>query len=864
VTLTATNSIAPFQWSATALPSGLTLNASTGAVTGTPNGAGTFGFIIRATGADALFTDQTFSLSVGAVADTLLAQQWHLEDSGVEMAGANVRPAWPTSRGAGVVIGIVDDGVQWTHPDLQANYDVTLSHDYDGHDHDASPRTSGACGATADCRGTSAAGIAAARSDNGVGGSGVAPLAAIAGIRLGENAADADVASAISHQLSGIHVENHSWLRPDDGQTLAAPGPLAEAALTNAIAQGRAGAGRVFVWAAGDGRAVGDNCNFDGYANSRFGIAVGAVDETGRQAPYSESCSALLVSAPSSGAPGVHRGLTTTDLLGSDGNSAGDYTSAFGGTSAAAPVVSGVAALMLARNPALTWRDVQHILVRSGRQVDAADPGWTAGVFPHSERYGFGIVDALAAVTRAGTWTNVAAESAVPPIARAVGTTIPDNDATGVSDSVSVGPEYAGFSIEHVEVEFNATHPHRGDLEVTLISPSGDVSHLGTVRPADAAANFTGWRFRSVRHWGQSPVGTWRLQVADRAAGGTGIWNAWTLRIHGLAPPPPAPVPPSGGGSSGGGGGGGSAPAPPAADPAPSGLGAPVGLSGTVSGTTVVLSWAPPATGVTPTTYILEAGSAPGASNVIVYNTGSAATSYTATGVGAGIYYVRVRASHGGTTGVASNEITFRIGAGAIPPSAGGPPGPPLGLAARTSGSNLTLSWSVPALGARPTTYIVEAGSGPGRSDLATFSTGNAVPSLSAPGLGAGTYFVRVRAANSAGVSAPSNEVVFAVGGAPVPTACSVAPGAPGGLRSSVHGSTVTLEWNAASGGPTSYVVEAGSSSGRVDLVVSDTGNAGTSLVATGVGVGSYFVRMRAHNGCGAGAASNEVIVVVR
>jgi hypothetical protein len=174
------------------------------------------------------------------------------------------------------------------------------------------------------------------------------------------------------------------------------------------------------------------------------------------------------------------------------------------------------------------------------------------------------------------------------------------------------------------------------------------------------------------------------------------------------------------------------------------------------------------------------------------------------------------------------------------------------------------LTWNVPAVGARPTTYIVEAGSAPGRSDLATFSTGNAAPSLSAPGLGAGTYFVRVRAANSGGVSAPSNEVVFAIGGGPVPTACTVAPGVPGGLRSSVNGSTVTLAWNAASGGPTSYVVEAGSSSGRADLVVSDSGNAGTSLVATGVGAGSYFVRMRAHNACGAGAASNEVIVVVR
>src|SRR6185436_2047641 len=119
------------------------------------------------------------------------------------------------------------------------------------------------------------------------------------------------------------------------------------------------------------GRASNDNCNFDGYANSRYGIAVGAVDDNGQQAPYSESCSALLVSAPSGGGT---RGLTTTDLVGPAGADPGDYTNGFSGTSAAAPVVSGVAALMLARNPALTWRDVQHLLVRSSRQVDASDP----------------------------------------------------------------------------------------------------------------------------------------------------------------------------------------------------------------------------------------------------------------------------------------------------------------------------------------------------------------------------------------------------------------------------------------------------------------------------------------------------------
>jgi predicted phage tail protein len=275
-----------------------------------------------------------------------------------------------------------------------------------------------------------------------------------------------------------------------------------------------------------------------------------------------------------------------------------------------------------------------------------------------------------------------------------------------------------------------------------------------------------------------------------------------------------------------------------------------------------VLSWGPPGSGTAPTTYILEAGSSSGASNVIVYPTGSAVTSYTATGVGAATYFVRVRAANAQGTSAPSNEIAFTVGSGG-PSAPSGPAGPPLGLVASASGSSVTLSWSAPALGGSPTYYVVQAGSGPGLSDLANFSTGKTLPSLSASGVGAGTYFVRVRAGNESGVSAASNEVVLVVGGGG-PGPCAGPPGAPSGLQSNVSGSTVTLTWSAASAGPTSYVVEAGSSSGRSDLVANDTGNTGTSLTATGVGAGTYFVRMRARNACGNGAPSNEVTVVVR
>ncbi|MCZ7625196.1 MAG: proprotein convertase P-domain-containing protein [Candidatus Methylomirabilis sp.] len=195
-------------------------------------------------------------------------------------------------------------------------------------------------------------------------------------------------------------------------------------------------------------------------------------------------------------------GITTTDLVGAPGDAPGDYTSGFGGTSAATPLVGGIAALMLAENPSLTWRDVQHILAHSAVRINPADSGWTTGSFAHNERFGFGLADGQAAVNLAATWSPVPAESAVPAVTRSIGRAIPDDDTAGLVDSISIDNAFINFTVEHVEVIFDATHPYRGDLEATLTSPAGVISRLATVRALDAGENFSFWRFGSVRHWG--------------------------------------------------------------------------------------------------------------------------------------------------------------------------------------------------------------------------------------------------------------------------------------------------------------------------------------------------------------------------
>jgi predicted phage tail protein len=179
-------------------------------------------------------------------------------------------------------------------------------------------------------------------------------------------------------------------------------------------------------------------------------------------------------------------------------------------------------------------------------------------------------------------------------------------------------------------------------------------------------------------------------------------------------------------------------------------LSSPTGFRVTWSGTTATLAWTAPSADVAedvPTNYVLEAGTAPGLSNAAVLNVGNV-TSFR-TEVPAGIYYVRVRAEnqHGGSD--PSEEIEVR---------AEGGPQAPTGLVAYGSGATVDLRWTASAGGYAATGYVIEAGSAPGLSDLATLHVGNVTRFVTeAP---PGTYYVRVRALNARGPSAPSNEIV--------------------------------------------------------------------------------------------------------
>lgn len=184
--------------------------------------------------------------------------------------------------------------------------------------------------------------------------------------------------------------------------------------------------------------------------------------------------------------------------------------------------------------------------------------------------------------------------------------------------------------------------------------------------------------------------------------------------------------------------------------------GAPTNLTASVGATTVSLSWNPPTSGSTPTSYVLEAGSASGSANLYNQDIGNV-TSLTATAP-ARTYFVRVRGSNAAGTGDPSNEVSFTLG---NPPCTTAP-GSVSGLSASSSGSAVRLSWAASTTGSPATTYVLVVGSIPGASNLLVQETGSTSTSFtgSAP---PGVYYVRVLARNACGTSGPSNEVVVAI-----------------------------------------------------------------------------------------------------
>ncbi|NBR71579.1 MAG: hypothetical protein EBT75_05745 [Proteobacteria bacterium] len=475
--------------------------------------------------------------------DVNFPSQWHLYQTSVPNGGTtsgvdvNVINAWDLYKGAGVTIGIVDDGLQLTHPDLSPNISAVSGIHHDWNDSTPTDPTPSSLNA----HGTAVGGVASARGNNTIGVSGVAPEAKLAGLRLVAGpASDADEVDAFGWRNDVIAIKNNSWGPDDDGTSITKLSSSVNAALLSAVTNGRSGLGEVFVWSNGNGGSyasaqfVTDSSNYDGYANSIYVISVGALANTGQASSYTEKGGNVSVTAPSNGGT---LGITTTDLSGLPGYTSTDYTSNFGGTSASAPMVSGIVALMLQANPSLGWRDVKEILIRTARPIDTGDSGWVnnnAGI-KFNPWYGAGLVDAEEAVNRALDWENLEPMTSASASRTGLNLLIPDNKPEGVTVDLPIS---SSFRVESVAITVTATHLYRGDLVFTVISPAGtQVRMTGGVRYLDSNSNLDNVTFTTPFLWGESSAGTWQVKAADEWIAISGRLKAASITVYGSSSP---------------------------------------------------------------------------------------------------------------------------------------------------------------------------------------------------------------------------------------------------------------------------------------------------------------------------------------
>ena len=500
--------------------------------------------------ASPLLASQRSKKTLPTPTDTLFPQQWHLKNTGQQngVAGIdiNVTPVWPTLDGAGVNIGIVDDGLQISHPDLAPNVSATGNFDWNDGDTNPSPDV------IQDYHGTACAGLAAAR-DNGAGVVGAAPEATLYGLRLiALPETDQDDASAMAWKNDVIQIKSNSWGPADDTPwILGEAGSLWLSAVADSTTTGRGGLGTIYVWASGNGKEHGDQGGKDAYSSNLHVIAVGALTNKGSSATFSEGGAHLVVCAPGDSSIGI----ITTDLVGKNGYNPGsitgelgdaDYTETFAGTSAAAPIAAGVIALILEANPNLGWRDVKEILLRASTQIQPTDTGWVTRdggqpdlpLIKHHAFFGGGLINAKAATDLAKTWTLLGTEAAITRGYAGPTVTIPDAGAA-IIVPFDLGAD-DNLRVEHVELTVSIVHAYRGDIEIKLTSPSGTVSTLASPTAKDYGANYDNWTFSSVRHWGEASKGIWTLSIRDAARGDTGRFVSATVKVHGVAMTPPA------------------------------------------------------------------------------------------------------------------------------------------------------------------------------------------------------------------------------------------------------------------------------------------------------------------------------------
>ncbi|KAL3872311.1 hypothetical protein ACJMK2_040244 [Sinanodonta woodiana] len=342
-----------------------------------------------------LVEEQIYEKRVLKSLDAYWVDMWAV--NGDVVPSMKVLEAWNLGySGRGIYIAVVDSGIDIYHEDLRVNMRSSYHYDFVSDDGDPSPVGSVT-------HGTNCAGLVGAEKDNNQCIAGIAYNANLVGIRLISILGTTDVmdGTALSHEQSTIDIYTNSW-GSEDGHGFNSIRTYTYAAIEQGIRTGRNGKGNIYVFAAGNG-GLDDNCNGDAFTRSRYIITISSINSDGVSATYAEVCTPALAVAYGGGG-GTNKYLYSTspmDLC----------TGRHGGTSFSAPQAAAIIALTLEANPQLTWRDVQHLIVRTskkhdllGRKYNWQINGANLSVHPV---LGFGLMDAEAMVKTAQTWRNV-------------------------------------------------------------------------------------------------------------------------------------------------------------------------------------------------------------------------------------------------------------------------------------------------------------------------------------------------------------------------------------------------------------------------------------------------------------------------
>lgn len=504
--------------------------------------------------------------------DPLLAQQWHLSNTEQNafsncagIAGIDINlpeSLWVTTTGSGVKIGVLDTDIDVTHPDLTNNLNAANSIDFNG-------------STFAGDHATSVAGIIAAEKDNGEGGAGIAPAASISGLSIlnsdNTNTSWAKALGKNGEVSANLDIFNQSfgYVKIESIIGDYSYNASFESYYKSGVQNLRDGKGALYFKAAGnyfedygvceslESNSHGLPCqsaNMDPDNNIPYNMVVAALNAKGMASSYSASGSSVLFSAPG-GEYGVNNpAIITTDDINNNSsvNGQNGYTSKFNGTSSATPMVSGVAALILAKNPNLGWRDVRHILISSAKKVDndiaaamliwetgetlTTEPTWqtnSAGYHFHNW-YGFGLINAQAAVEAAGNYgSNLPAQQTKYQTSGTLNQAIPDNSNTGTSHILSVS-EAEKLTVESVQIRLMLSHLYLSDLQVQLTSPNGMKSVLMTPRNGmGTSISNKEMVLLSQAFYGENSLGDWKLEVFDTNGGDTGTLHSWSMTIYG-------------------------------------------------------------------------------------------------------------------------------------------------------------------------------------------------------------------------------------------------------------------------------------------------------------------------------------------